>query len=133
MKPDPMCKFSVLFTGAALLLAAGAVTSAAAATPSVVIQAPAPAAGVRPDVTTVCPSLQAVLGESLQEAWEHVQEAGTVQVQFQLDGDRLSQVQASEGSRRYHRFVKAAVKRLPCQSDQAAPQRFRFSVAFVEG
>jgi hypothetical protein len=98
----------------------------------VLIQAPAATSEVRTDVATVCPTVQATLDGALQEAWDHVRETGVVQVQFQLQEGRLSEVRTSDGPRRYHRFIRAAVKQLPCQSDNALPQQFRFRVAFVE-
>ena len=90
--------------------------------------APAP----RLDVRTVCPQIQAELPEALASAWQQVGQAGTVRVQFTLDGQRVTDVTPVSGPRRYHRWVRSAMADVACQADRAQAQTFQLDIRFVD-
>jgi hypothetical protein len=86
----------------------------------------------RHDVVTVCPAIAEQLPEALASAWHHVGQEGTVRVQFTLQGQAVSAVQALSGPRRYGRWVRSAMFDVSCRADTAQTQTFEFDVRFVD-
>jgi len=86
----------------------------------------------RLDVRSVCPQIQAELPEALASAWQQVGQAGTVRVQFTLDGQRVTEVTPVSGPRRYHRWVRSAMDGVACQADRAQVQTFQLDIRFVD-
>lgn len=88
-----------------------------------------PAPGTGSALRSACPQLDQALQELLQGPAWRLQEDTRMQVQFRLEGERISAVRSQGGARHLHARVRRAVEQLSCRSDQAAPQELAFSLA----
>jgi hypothetical protein len=114
----------------ALSRPSGTPSSTAASMPATVdIRANAPA---RTDVSVLCPGIHAELPELLARAAQESGREGTVQVSFQIEGSRITALQAQGGPRSLHRHVRTAVGGLACDNGAAGRQAVRLSVQFVD-
>ncbi|HEY4083244.1 MAG TPA: hypothetical protein VGM81_21365 [Burkholderiaceae bacterium] len=84
----------------------------------------------RTDVHKICTHLDSTLSEGLANAWFHNQAEGDVRVQFQLQGNEITNVTTTGGPRVYHQAIRHAMPYVDCQTDASASQQFAFVVAF---
>ncbi len=84
---------------------------------------------MRVDVNRTCPNLAADLTDALARSIYRVKMDADYQVRFDLQGDRVSSVQALGGPVDYRQAVRTAMRRVDCQDAQTAGQAQRF--AFV--
>jgi hypothetical protein len=114
------------------LVAAQAHAQAHAQTPTQSIEVRAP----RAELQQVCPDARAELPDALAAAAQDVAAHGTVAVQFDIEGSRVMNVQATAqgpGAQIKHvRAVQRAVRGLACSNGEAGRQRVAFNVRFVD-
>jgi hypothetical protein len=112
------------------LLLCSSMAIAQTATPSIEVRAP------RAELQQVCPDARAELPDALAAAAQDVAVHGTVAVQFDIEGSRVLNVQATAqhpGAQIKHvRAVQRAVRGLACSNGDAGRQRVAFNVRFVD-
>ncbi len=121
--------FFALFVVTPMALSASPSVAADGVAPQlqpVTVTAPAPAQPVRIDVRSVCPDIDKELQNSLSSAWGRVQQAGSMQVQFRLEGKRVSEVRSSGAPWDYRQYIRRAVTTLDCAAESGAGQEFAF-------
>lgn len=84
---------------------------------------------MRIDVTRTCPNLAEDLSDALARNFQRVTVEGEFQVRFDLQGDRVSDVQALGGPIDYRQAVRSAMRKVDCEDAKTASQAQRF--AFV--
>jgi hypothetical protein len=134
MKHPPFSSLALLLCSS--LVAAQAHAQAPAQAPT---QAPTQSIKVRApraELQQVCPDARAELPDALAAAAQDVAAHGTVAVQFDIEGSRVMNVQAtaqSPGAQIKHvRAVQRAVRGLACSNGDAGRQRVAFNVRFVD-
>lgn len=111
----------------ALLLAAVAGTASADAEiktlPTVTLQG-------RASLEATCPNAAEALQEALEGTVMRMREEGVMQVRFTLNGQQVSDVQATSGPVRYRSRVRQAVNELQCKSGGQVAQQHQFTISF---
>ncbi len=72
--------------------------------------------GLRTDVRTLCPDVDANLEETLARTVRDVAQSATFDVRFELQGQRIGTVALSDGPARYQRMLSRAVRGLQCDA-----------------
>lgn len=121
--PTPV---AAMLAAAATLLAAA---PAAAQPQQAVISAPRPAKLPRVDIQAACPDVAETLDRELSPAVLMHGKAGTVRVEFRLDGDQPWSVVSHGGPREYREPIRRAMRQLECHRS-ADGDRFVFSIRF---
>ncbi|MFL6658287.1 MAG: hypothetical protein ACJ8GW_09460 [Massilia sp.] len=93
--------------------------------------APIPSVEVRPllALTSACPNAFKELPDNLYRAWREIDTAADVQVQFKLDGSRISEVKTI-GRVDYYGFVRQAVRSMKCQHAGEGAYAVSFRIKF---
>lgn len=87
----------------------------------------------RTDVRNTCPGVDQELQRSLARSWSREQQSGIVRVDFQLDGQQISEVRSSGGPRLYYdKAIRSAVHQLNCDAKTAGAQGFTMLISFAE-
>jgi hypothetical protein len=125
------CRLSVLALVAVAPLAFGASpvpgsSDSASELRPVTVSASKPAQAVRFDVNAACPGIGAQLQKSLTSAWGHVQETGSMRVQFHVQDNRITEVQTVAAPWDYRSYVRRAVAKLDCAVTPGQEQDFAF-------
>lgn len=79
-----------------------------------------------------CPQAYTELPDALAATAQDVASAGVVTVRFEIEGERLVQLQAQGGVARQARAVQRAVRGLGCSNGEAGRQVVQFQVRFVD-
>jgi hypothetical protein len=87
---------------------------------------------VRTDVRALCPDVDAGLHDALVKTVQQVATAATMDVRFELSGNRIDDVATGDGPLAYQRMLKRAVRGLQCDSGSATPQTVALRVRFVD-
>jgi hypothetical protein len=124
-----MSRFN-LTLAAALALAATGVWAQAGPQSIEVRGASQPAA--RTDVRALCTDIDVDLPSTLANVAREVSQGALVEVQFALEGNRISDVQTRGGPAAYRRAVSWAVRGLECASPDAGRQTVKLRVQFVD-
>lgn len=82
------------------------------------------------DVSKACPGVAESLQDSLARVAYLENAVGTVKVSFQLTGDQMDQIKASEGLFEYRRAARRAMHNVDCKDASGQPQRFSFIISF---
>jgi protein TonB len=91
---------------------------------------PAPIASAKTDIGVACPNYGQTLQSALEGRYDKVGIAGTVKVQFKVQGNAVKDVVILSGPREYHRAVLAAVQRFTCSTENTAEALVTFNVFF---
>lgn len=127
VKRVPISRFAL----PALLLAAAALpgwaqSSAEAVLPRVDVVAPS--TGAR----AVCLELDAEMRKALAQVAMRHREPGVMDVNFEIDGQRIGDVAVTGGPFDYRRATQRAVRSLDCSSGSAGQQSVRMQVVFKD-
>jgi hypothetical protein len=122
-----MNRFTPLFA-ASLLAAATTGFAQTSAVQSVEVRGSV----IRTDVRALCPDVDAGLHDALVKTVQQVATAATMDVRFELSGNRIGDVSTTDGPLAYQRALKRAVRGLQCDSREAAPQTVALRVRFVD-
>lgn len=82
------------------------------------------------DVSKACPDVAKSLQESLARVAYLEGSAGVVKVSFQLTGEQIDTIKASDGPFEYRRATRRAMYDVACKDGSGQPQRFSFIVSF---
>lgn len=85
---------------------------------------------VRQDVRTLCPTIDNDLQARLARSLHMLPKQALVDVQFQIDGQRIADVAASGDSFDTHALTRRAVRSLDCNNGGAGRQTVRFQVHY---
>ncbi len=86
----------------------------------------------RTPLQVACPQALSELPDALARTAQQVGEPGLVTVRFDIDGGRVSALQAEGGVGPQARAVKRAVRALGCSNGDAGRQSVAFQVRFVD-
>lgn len=86
----------------------------------------------RTTLQAACPQALAELPDALAHTAQAVGEPGLVTVRFDIDGGRVSALQAEGGVGPQARAVKRAVRALGCSNGDAGRQSVAFQVRFID-
>ena len=86
----------------------------------------------RGDLSRVCPAAHTELPESLATAYQTVGVSGVVRMRVAFEGQKVVHMQALDGPRRYHRYLRSAMYDMNCSSDREGRQVFEFAVRFAD-
>ena len=84
------------------------------------------------DVLAACPGIAQELKQNLSTAFDRYQATGVVKVQFRVQGDQVSAVQAMGGPSEYRRPIRRVVENLSCSDKTGANQLYAFELSFSE-
>jgi periplasmic protein TonB len=108
------------------------------AAPAVIAPPPAPApapppqpVAVKREIGLACPGYQAVLAQTLAEAYDRVGITGAVRTRFSVRGGQVQDVVPLSGPKEYFKYVQAAVKRMKCAAEGAEEVQVTLDVNFT--
>lgn len=84
------------------------------------------------DVRAACPGIAQELKKNLSTSFDRYQASGVVKVQFRVQGEQVSAVQALGGPSEYRRPIRRAVENLSCSDKTGANQLYAFELSFSE-
>lgn len=86
----------------------------------------------RTDVAKACPDIGGTLQRSLARVVHLERRTGTVNVDFSLHEQAVTQVSSQGGPFEYHAAIRRAVRSLDCQGSTQAAASYRFQIAFTQ-
>ena len=104
---------------------------AAIAPPAPVPAPPAPKPVLRQEASLACPGYQAVLSQTLEEAFERVGVTGVVRTRLTVRGNDVVDAVPVSGPKEYYKFVQAAVRRIHCSAGGAEEVQVNLDVKFA--
>jgi protein TonB len=97
--------------------------------PPPVVEPPKPVA-VKQEISLACPGYQAVLAQSLEDAFDRVGIPGTVRTLIKVRGSQVVDVTPQSGPQAYYKYVQTAVKRMRCSAGGADEVLVSLDVSF---
>ncbi|MEO8153923.1 MAG: hypothetical protein ABI605_12695 [Rhizobacter sp.] len=102
----------------------------------VVIAPPAPPAPepkpavVKQEISLACPGYQAVLAQTLEDAFDRVGVVGTVRTLIKVRGSQVVDAVPQSGPKEYYKYVQTAIKRMRCSAGGAEEVQVALDVQF---
>jgi len=85
---------------------------------------------IKQEIAAACPGYQNVLAQTLEDAFDRVGIAGTVQSLLKVRGSQIVDVQLLSGPPEYYKYVQTAIKRLRCNVTGADEVQVSLPVTF---
>lgn len=127
--PTPF-RHAVTALGFALIANAFHIGGAAAEPQSVLVNSPRAEPPPRTDVLVACPGIADMLEQELAPAVLMQGKAGTVRVEFRLQGKNAREVVSTGGPREYRGPIRSALRGLSCIPGQDG-ERFVLAIRFA--